>query len=123
MKFLPKFLLVACTLGFATGAMGQDLQKLLTEGQTAFMRGDLVTAKRHFQSAEKLAPTNPTVVGFLKQIAVAEAKTPKDQGAERELSQLIIPQIQFKEATFNSALEFMKKKATELSNGKQSVNF
>jgi hypothetical protein len=123
MKFLPKFLLAALALGVASAAWAADVQKYLTEGQTAFMRGDLVTARRNFELASKLEPRNPTVVGFLKQIAAAEAKSASNQGAEQDFKGIIIPQIQFKEATFSAALNFLKQKVSELTGGKKSVNF
>jgi hypothetical protein len=124
MKFLQKFLLVAVSLGIASGASAAaDIQKYLTDGQTAFMRGDLVTAKRNFQSASKIEPRNPTVIGFLKQIAAAEAKNPSSPGSEAEFKGIIFPQIQFREATLSSVLDFMKKKVSELTGGKKSVNF
>ena len=123
MNLLQKSLLVAVSLSFTAGAFAADIQKYLTEGQTAFMRGDLVTAKRNFEVANRLAPNNPTVIGFLKQIAAAEAKNPTMASSEGEYKGLIIPQIQFKEATFGAALDFLKTKVTELSGGKKSVNF
>jgi hypothetical protein len=123
MKFLPKFLLAAFFLGVASAAWAADVQKYLTEGQTAFMRGDLVTARRNFEMASKLEPRNPTVVGFLKQIAAAEAKSASNQGAEQEFKGIIIPQIQFKEATFSAALDFLKQKVSDLTGGKKAVNF
>jgi hypothetical protein len=123
MKLLQKFLLVAVPLGVAAGAWAADVQKYLTDGQTAFMRGDLVAARRNFEMASKLEPRNPTVVGFLKQIAAAEAKNSSSQGAEQDFKGIVIPQIQFKEATFAAALDFLKKKVSDLTGGKKSVNF
>jgi hypothetical protein len=120
---LQKFLLAAASIGIVSGACAQDIQKYLTEGQTAFMRGDVPTAKRNFEMANKLAPKNPTVIGFLKQIAAAEAKNPALASTEIEYKGIIIPQLQFREATFDSALEFLKKKVSELTGGKKSVNF
>jgi hypothetical protein len=122
MNLLQKSLLVAVSLGIASSAWAADLQKLLTEGQTAFMRGDLVTAKRNFVIANKMDPKNPTVIGFLKQIAAAEAKNPSGASSEHEYRDIVIPQIQFKEATFASAVDFMKKKVSDLTGGKKSIN-
>ncbi|HET6408596.1 MAG TPA: hypothetical protein VFG14_11995 [Chthoniobacteraceae bacterium] len=123
MKLLQKFLLVAVSLGIVAGAWAADIQKYLTEGQTAYLRGDLVTAKKNFEIANKVDPKNPTVIGYLRQIAAAEAKNPVSASSESEYKDIIIPQLQFKEATLNSALEFMKKKVSDASGGKKSVNF
>jgi len=123
MTLLQKFLLVAVSLGVASGAWAADIQQFLTEGQTAFMRGDMAAAKRSFQTANKIDPKNPTAIGFLRQIAAAEAKNPGIATSEGEYKGIIIPQIQFRDATFAAALDFMKKKVVELSGGKKSVNF
>lgn len=123
MTLLQKFLLVAVSLGLASSAWAEDLQKLLTEGQKAFMQGDMATAKRNFQLVNRADPRNPTAIGFLRQIAVAEKRNPGSVSSEGEYKGIIIPQIQFHDATFAAALDFMKKKVTELSGGKKSVNF
>ena len=123
MILLQKFLVVAVSLGVATTVWAADFQQLLTEGQTAFMRGDIPAAKQSFLQARKLQPTNPTVIGYLRQIAVAEKKNPTLASTEIEYKGPIIPKIEFREATFASALEFMRKKASELSGGKKSINF
>lgn len=123
MTLLPKSLLVAVSLGVTTLAWAADLQTLLTEGQTAFMRGDLVTAKRNFQLANKVDPKNPTVIGFLKQIAAAEAKNPGNTSTESEYKGIVIQKIEFRDATLGAALDFLKKKVADQTGGKKSVNF
>jgi hypothetical protein len=110
-------------LAVGSAVLAADLQKVLTEAQTAMIRGDYEAAKRGFEMAYKLDPRNPTAIGGLKQVQIALAKQPGAPQVERELSQLIVPNVQFKEATFSAALDAMKKKATELSGGKQNVNF
>lgn len=119
MKLLPILLALACT----GAALAEDMQKILTEAQIAFQKGDMVTAKRNFELVNRMDPRNPTAIGYLKTIA-AQAKTDSAAVAvEKSLATLIIPEIQFKEATFGSALEFVRKKCTEVSGGKQTVNF
>ena len=118
---IPFMLLLACVL--AVTAVAADVQKLLSEGQTAMIRGDLETAKSKFQLVNQMDPRNIPAIAYLKQIALQEAQKPTSPQQEKQLSQLIIPKIEFKEATFTSALDFMRRKASELSGGKQSVNF
>ena len=123
MKLLqfPLTVLLACILG-AT-AFAADVQKLLSEGQTAMIRGDLETAKSKFEMVNQLDPRNIPAIAYLRQIAAQEKNKPTSPQQEKALSQLIIPKLEFREATFTAALDFMKRKATELSGGKQSVNF
>jgi hypothetical protein len=117
------FLLSLVSLAAAANVFAADFQQLLSAGQTAMLRGDLATAKARFAEANRIDPKNPVVIGYLKQIAIQEAKTPQSPDTEKQLAALIIPQLQFREATLGSALDFLKKKVSELSGGKQSVNF
>jgi hypothetical protein len=100
-----------------------DLQHLLTEGQTAFMQGDLATAKTDLQWALQLDPHNKTAIGFLRRISLQEGQQSKGGALEKQLDALMIPKLDFKEATLGPALDFMKKMADRLSNGKISVSF
>jgi hypothetical protein len=123
MKTLQTLSKVAVVLILSATAYSADLQKLLSDGQTAMIRGDIAAAKRSFELARKMDPKNPVVVGNLKQIALLEAKSGAPSTQEKQLSQIMIPQIQFNEASLSSALDFMKKKIGELSGGKLAVNF
>jgi len=114
-------LLLACVLG-AT-AFAADVQKLMSEGQTAMIRGDIETAKAKFQMVNQLDPRNVPAIAYLRQIEAQEKQKGASPQQEKALSQLIIPKLEFREATFTAALDFLKRKATELSGGKQSVNF
>ena len=42
---------------------------------------------------------------------------------EKLLSTIVIPKVEFHDATLREALEFLRKKVTDLSGGKQAVNF
>jgi hypothetical protein len=121
MKSVPLLTLISLTV--AANLYAADPQVLLSEGQQAMLRGDTATAKSKFTEVNRMDPKNPTAIGFLKQIAVQEAKTPLSPQTEKDLAALIVPQVQFREATLGSALDFLKKKVTELSSGKKSVNF
>ena len=112
-------LLASASAGFAAA----ELQDLLTEAQTAYMRGDLPKAKAAFEVIYKIDPRNQVAIGYLKRIKVDEATKPKGNDQEKQLSGLIIPQISFKDATLGSALDYLKKSAEKASGGKQAVNF
>ena len=118
---IPFTFLLVCVL--VSSAFAADVQKLLSEGQTAMIRGDIETAKARFQTVNQLDPRNVTAIGYLRQIAVQEKNQPTSPAQEKALEKLIIPKIEFREATFTAALDFMKRKATDLSGGKVSVNF
>jgi hypothetical protein len=100
-----------------------DLQQLLTEGQTAFMQGDMATAKTDLQWVLRLDPRNKTAIGFLRRITLQEGQQNKGAALEKQLDALMIPKLDFKETTLAPALDFMKKMADRLSNGKINVSF
>lgn len=123
MKRLPLFLIVLAAVTFAGGAFGESAQQLLSAAQLAYQRGDYESAKRDFEIVLRIDPRNTTANGFMRMINAQKGKDGGGAATEKALAQLIIPQLQFKEATLGSALDFMKKKAAELSGGKQAVNF
>jgi hypothetical protein len=123
MKARPLFLTFVAAVVFAGGAFGESAQQLLTAAQVAYQKGDYEAAKRDFEMVLRIDPRNTTANGFMRLINAQQAKDGGGAATEKALAQLIVPQIQFKDATLGSALEFMKKKAAELSGGKQAVNF
>lgn len=120
MKLLPAFLSL---LVLGATVFAADVSKILSEAQTAMIRGDIETAKRNFQIVYQLDPKNVVAIGGLRQIAAQEAKGGGSPAIEKQLSAVILPQVQFKEATLTEALDFLKKKVTEASGGKQTANF
>lgn len=120
MKILPALLAL---LFLGASVFAADVSKLLSEAQTAMIRGDLDTAKRNFTIVYQLDPKNAVAIGGLRQIAVQEAKGGGGASIEKQFAQVVLPQVQFKDATFTEALEYLKKKTTEISGGKQTANF
>ena len=124
MKILPTKLLVPLLVGgLGVLAFAETTQQLLSEGQTAYLRGDLEKAKRNFELVVQIEPRNTTAIGYLRMI---KARTPKGgDGAEqqKQLAAVILPQVQFREATLGAALEFLKQQVSKVSGGKTAVNF
>jgi len=120
--------IIACTLALsvvstALAAVSPEVQGLLTEGQTAYLRGDLAKAKAAFLLVYQIDSRNPTAIGYLKRIKIDEANKPKGSEPEVALAALIVPKIEFHDATLREALDVLRKKAGEISGGKQAVNF
>ncbi len=101
----------------------QALPQLLSDAQTAYMRGDMETAKKNFSSAYKIDPKNTVAIGYLKMIAAQEAKTPAGSPLQKQLEKLIVPKIEFRDATLGSALDFLKTSAAKNSGNKVAINF
>jgi hypothetical protein len=87
------------------------------------MRGDLEKAKAAFEMVYQIDSRNQVAIGFLRRIKVDEQNKPKGNDQEKQLAGLIIPQIQFRDATVGSAFDFLKKAVDKQSGGKQAVNF
>lgn len=121
MKFLP---FMALVVTFAASALAQgSLQSILSDAQTAYIRGDLPAAKRGFQTVLQADPRNPVAANYLRMIQVQEAKAPKVAGPDAGLQNLILPKVEFREASLSSALEFLRQTVEKVSGGKQKVNF
>jgi len=125
MKSLQSLVSTCVVLLTATVALAAslDVQDLLTEGQLAYQRGDLAKAKSAFEMVYKMDSRNQVAIGYLRRIKVDEGSQPKGNDQEKQLAALIIPQIQFREATLGAALDYFKKAVEKQSGGKQAINF
>ncbi len=122
LQSLVSTLAVLCLASVALAA-SLDVQDLLTEGQLAYQKGDLAKAKAAFELVYKMDSRNTVAIGYLRRIKVDEASKPKGNDQEKQLAGVIIPQIQFKDATLGSALDYLKKAVDKQSGGRQAVNF
>lgn len=124
MKSLPFRIVgfLSC-LALTTGAFAESLQEDLTAAQVAYGKSDIETAKKAFQEVLRKDPKNQVAIGFLRKIAVDEAKKPPVSSLQKDLAKLILPKVEFREATLGSALEFLKNAAPKNSDGKVVVNF
>jgi hypothetical protein len=115
--------LVALSLSGAPVQAADTVSQLLAEAQTAMLRGDLPSAKAKFQSVLTLDPKNVTAKGYMAKIVAQEAKDAVGGSQEKQLAKLILPKVDFKEATFSSTLDYLKQSVTKLTDGKQAVSF
>jgi len=106
------FSLVVPALVLADGTEPQ----LMAQAQRAYLAGDYDTAKDLFAQVIELDPQNNVAIQFLRRIRLAQAgqaPTP----AQDPLKQLVLPKVSLNNASFASALDFLKQQAA-----KQSVN-
>src|SRR6478609_595363 len=95
----------------------------MSDAQTAYIRGDIETAKKNFELALRMDSHNQTAINYLRMIKAQELKNPKGNDQEKQLAQVIMPKVEFREATLGSTLDFLRQQLAKVSNGKQSVNF
>jgi len=119
MKKYPLILTTIMVALFGQLGHAQDTTKaVLTEAQEAYIRGDIETAKQKFKIVLELDPHNLTAQNYLHTIEVQQ-KASGGGGAEQEkkLSTLILQRVQLKDASFDTALDYLKQLA-----GKQGQN-
>jgi hypothetical protein len=95
---------------------------LFTEGQRAYLAGDTATARNKFEEVLATDPKHPGAINYLKSIEMTEKKNPKNVMAGK-LATLIVPKVSFKEASFDSVLDYLRVKAAEISQNKITPSF
>ncbi len=102
---------------------GPEVDELLSQGKLAFKKGDMEAALEKFELAIGLEPDNKVARGYLKNIKLAQSKSGNTRELENDLKTLILPKIEFRNASFASVLDYMKLQAEKHSEGKIKVNF
>jgi len=120
-----KRILVPLLLCFAASTLplaGQQ-SSLLSQAQKAYMAGDVATAKSLFEKILAADPQNVAARNYLKAILAAEAEAGPGAKMEKQFKALIIPKVEFKDATLDSVLDALRKMASKASDGKIEPNF
>jgi len=122
MKTFPLVLLMTALVFIGQAAFAQSEQDLLNEAQRAYLQGDVDAAKQKFNLVVEMDPHNMIAQRYLGMIAVQE-KSSDNPGASREkqLSNLILPHVDLKDASFSTALDYLKQSAAKL--GQKDVSF
>ena len=114
MKTLPLVLLSAFIMLFAQSGFAQSAQDALNDAQKAYLRGDTETAKAQFKIVLELDPHNITAQNYMRMITMAEKAN--GGGAvqrEKQLAALILPHVELNDATFGTALDYLKQSAAK----------
>jgi tetratricopeptide (TPR) repeat protein len=106
-------LLVASFFIFLTGPGFADptVPELMGQAQKAYIARDYQTATELFNQVIEIDPHNTLAIQYLRKIHLAQAGMPNV--AKDPVKELVIPQIDFKDATFSSALDFFKTAAAK----------
>jgi hypothetical protein len=123
MKLLPVLAVIALFCSSEIARSQLTSHEILGEAQQAYLRGDTETAKQKFKLVLEMDPKNITAQNYLRSIAVQEKAGGGASDLEKQLQALIVPHVEFKDATFGSALDYLKQTAEKVSNGKTSANF
>lgn len=116
---VPLFL---CLAAFTLPVAAQQ-PSLLSQAQRAYATGDVATAKLLFQKVLVEDPQNVAAKNFLKAIVHAEAQVGPGAKTEKQLQALILPKVDFSNASLDSALEALRKQASTASEGNAQISF
>ncbi len=126
MKILPGLLLCSClALSLLSSAHGETAAEIFTQGQAAFNKGDLESAQKHFEMVYRLDPHNAQAVSYIRRIKASGIGADATNRAkrEKELGSVIIPKVEFREATLGTALEYLKQQAAKAAPNIAPVSF
>ena len=121
MKRSLVLLLLGCVV-FTLPVFAQQ-SSLLSQAQRAYMAGDVATAKSLFEQIVAADPQNIAARNYLKAIAEAEVQAGPGAKMEKQLRSLILPKVEFKDATLDSTLDALRQQASKASGGKIEPNF
>ena len=110
---------ILALLLLAFGSLHAQQSEMQAEAVRAFQAEDYATAKSLFESLLSIDPKNPAARNYLRAIAQREKGGP---GLEGALRKILIPTVDFRDATVREAVAFVSQKVRELSGGKQTVN-
>lgn len=122
---MKKFLLLICSLQlfFSGACFAQTAQELYTEAQRAYLAGDVEVAKDKFKAVLEMNPKHTGAIGYLRMIAAKEKSSGGGSVLRKQLQTLVLPKVEFRDATFSSALEYLRQQAVKQSGDKVKVSF
>ena len=123
MKLLPVLAVLILLISPAICRAQLTSRDILTEAQQAMARGDTDTAKQKFKLVLEVDPKNLVAQNYLRNIAMQEKAGGGTSQLEKQLRTLVVPHVEFKDASFLSALDFLKQSVAKISEGKISANF
>jgi tetratricopeptide (TPR) repeat protein len=109
-----RFFLLAALLAPVLAIADPTVPGLMRQAQQSYLARDYETATQLFNEVLEVDPQNTLAIQYLHNIRIAQAISAP---VKDPLESLMIPHIQFKEATFSAALDFFKEAAA-----RQSVN-
>ena len=108
-------IVVGLTLVLPASGFAQSVDDLVAEAQRAFVSGHMDEAKDKFTQVLKLDPNNKTAESYMRMIKAHQPKSGGTGQLEKQLRGLILPKVEFRDATFSSALDYLKQQAAKQS--------
>lgn len=115
-KFLPILLLTGCA-AFAA----EPQNPLYEDALRAYKAGEYDSARSLFEAVLANNPKNTAAQNYLRAIALRE-KGVGATGLETSLRQVVLPKVDFRDATAKEAFTFVGQQVEKQSGGKQKLN-
>ena len=97
------------------------LNKIYREGVAAYKKRDYANAERKFKHIQRAIPGEPK--SQLREIANKRRAIAAVPAMQKQLEKIIVPKVEFEEATLEEAFEFVRIKSKELTSGNVVPNF
>lgn len=113
---------MALAAGLLLAAPGVDAQQpsLLAEAQRAYASGDYAQAKLQFELILAEDPNNIVARNYLKMIMTAQKQGRTGSALQQQLRSVVIANVDFREATLEAALDFLRQQIEKTANLKTS---
>ncbi len=114
-----RFLLLALAVALMATASAETIQEIYARGVRAYIGGNADAAKALFTEVLATDPANKPAAAYLKRIQLEQSA---GANLEKQAASVIVPKVDFRDASLSSVLTYLAKVSREQSNGKVSLN-
>ncbi|HWL53826.1 MAG TPA: hypothetical protein VNQ90_15410 [Chthoniobacteraceae bacterium] len=116
------FFPMALAAGLLLAAPGLQAQpsSLLSEAQRAYASGDYAQAKLQFELILAQDPNHIVAKNYMKMIAAAQKQGRAGSALQQQLRGVVIPNVDFREATLEASLDFLRQQIEKSADLKTS---
>ncbi len=112
--------LIAVLLALQCSFAQTPQNPMVSEGIEAFKKGDYENARMLFDAALAQNPKDTTAQNYARMVALKMRSG--DSGLQASLKKVIIPKIQFADATPRECVDYVAQRVEKLTEGKQKVS-
>lgn len=121
---LCSLLAIVCSLGFQLAHSQQSVQAVFNDGVRLYNQQKYEEALRNFERILQVKASHVYARSYAAKCKTAlAAGVGKKNDLEGQLSKVIVPQIELKDAPIGDVLDFLADKTEELTGGKLVTNF
>ena len=113
------FPLVVFLMVGASVTQAESVQEVYARGVRAYSGGNNEAAQKLFQEVLAADPGNAPAALYLRRIA---AEKPKNIDLRKQLEAIIVPKVEFRDASLSTVLDYLPKVVAEQSAGRVALN-